>query len=85
MHSGVLSLLGRANQPPTPPVNVLADFAGGGLMCAFGIVMALLERSKSGTGQVVDASMVEGAAYVSSWLFRSQWLPIWGKARGENA
>ncbi|XP_059479071.1 alpha-methylacyl-CoA racemase [Neocloeon triangulifer] len=82
--SGVLSMLGRANQQPTPPVNILADFAGGGLTCAFGIVMALLERTRSGKGQVVDASMVEGAAYVSSWLFRSQWLPIWGKARGQN-
>ncbi|XP_065334350.1 alpha-methylacyl-CoA racemase [Cloeon dipterum] len=83
--SGVLSMLGRDNSPPTPPVNVLADFAGGGLMCAFGIVMALLERSKSGRGQVIDSSMVEGAAYVSSWLFRSQWLPIWGKGRGQNS
>lgn len=82
--SGVLSFLGRAKEKPTPPVNLLADFAGGGLICAFGIVLALFERSKSGKGQVIDCSMVEGAAYLSSWLFRSQSLPIWGNSRGNN-
>lgn len=46
------------------PVNLLADFAGGGLTCALGIVMALYERNISGKGQVVDNSMVEGSAYV---------------------
>ena len=46
------------------PINLLADFAGGGLSCAFGIVLALFERSHSGKGQVIDANMVEGAAYI---------------------
>lgn len=83
--SGVLSLLGRRDGPPHPPVNLLADMAGGGLMCALGICMALLERHRSGRGQVVDASMVEGTAYVSSWLTRSQTkLPVWGARRGAN-
>jgi alpha-methylacyl-CoA racemase len=48
----------------TPPVNLLADFAGGGLTCALGIVMALYERTISGKGQVVDNSMVDGSAYI---------------------
>lgn len=61
-----------------------ADFAGGGLMCAFGICVALLERHRSGQGQVVDCAMVEGAAYVGSWLYRSRKLPVWGNERGEN-
>lgn len=82
--SGVLSFLGKKNENPIPPVNLLADFGGGGLICALGIVLALLERYKSGQGQVIDASMVEGVAYLSSWLFRSQNLPFWGKKRGEN-
>ncbi|XP_047107204.1 alpha-methylacyl-CoA racemase isoform X1 [Schistocerca piceifrons] len=82
--SGLLPFLGRKNEKPTPPLNLLADFGGGGLMCALGIVMALLERSKSGKGQVIDASMVEGAAYLGSWIFRSQHLPFWGNSRGEN-
>lgn len=56
--SGVLSFLGRQGEKPLAPVNLLADFAGGGLICAFGIVSALYERSRSGKGQVVDASMV---------------------------
>ena len=70
--SGVLSRLGRKEDNPTAPINLLADFAGGGMTCALGIVAALLERSRSGKGQVIDASMVEGAAYVGSWIFNSQ-------------
>jgi crotonobetainyl-CoA:carnitine CoA-transferase CaiB-like acyl-CoA transferase len=54
------------------------------LLCALGIMMALFERSRSGRGQVVDANMVEGSAYLSSWIFRSQKHPYWGKPRGEN-
>ncbi|GAB0096607.1 alpha-methylacyl-CoA racemase [Sergentomyia squamirostris] len=82
--SGVLSFLGRKNEKPTAPVNLLADFAGGGLLCAFGILAALLSRQNTGKGQIVDSSMVEGAAYVASFLNRSQTLPIWGKDRGDN-
>jgi len=85
--SGVLSKLGRPD-PATPhaPVNLLADFAGGSFVCAMGIMAALLERAKSGRGQVIDSSMVEGAAYVSSWLFKSQDMFVWqgGKGRGGN-
>ncbi|XP_015113670.1 alpha-methylacyl-CoA racemase [Diachasma alloeum] len=82
--SGLLSLFGRANQKPTPPVNFAADFAGGGLTCALGIVMALYERTQSQMGQVIDASMVEGSAYVGSWLFRTQKSILWGRPRGQN-
>lgn len=62
----------------------VADFAGGGLLCAFGILAALLDRSNSGKGQIVDCSMTEGAAYVGSWLTQSRDLPIWTGKRGEN-
>ncbi|CAB0014350.1 unnamed protein product [Nesidiocoris tenuis] len=69
--SGVLSMLGGRNDaPPYPPINLLADFAGGGLTAALGIILALFEREKSGVGQVVDCSMTRGAAYVSSWALR---------------
>ena len=47
-----------------------------------GIVMALLEREKSQTGQVIDCSMVEGAAYVGSWMYKSKQMPFWGEGRG---
>lgn len=82
--SGLLSLLGRKNEKPTAPLNLAADFGGGGLLCALGIMMAVFERTRSGCGQVVDANMVEGSAYLSSWIFRSQKQPYWGQPRGEN-
>lgn len=56
--AGLLSRLGRSEEKPYAPLNLVADFAGGGLTCALGIVLALLERTKSGKGQVIDASMV---------------------------
>jgi len=67
--SGVLSMLKWGNGKPTPPINILADFAGGGLTAAFGIVAALLERERSGHGQVIDSNLTEGGAYVSSFLY----------------
>ncbi|XP_064259318.1 alpha-methylacyl-CoA racemase [Passer domesticus] len=82
--SGVLSKLGRKNENPYAPVNLLADFAGGGVMCALGIVVALFERATSGRGQVIDASMVEGVAYLSSFLWKSENLGLWSQPRGEN-
>lgn len=82
--SGLLSMLGRSSEKPYAPLNLVADFAGGGLMCAFGIVLALLERSRSGQGQIIDASMVEGAAYVGSFIWKSRSIGLWNRPRGEN-
>lgn len=82
--SGLLSLFGRKDQKPTFPVNIVADFGGGGLMCSLGILLALFEREKSGKGQIVDNNMVSGSAYLGSWLYRSQDLPLWGENRGEG-
>ncbi|XP_051537659.1 alpha-methylacyl-CoA racemase [Myxocyprinus asiaticus] len=82
--SGLLSMLGRSSEKPYAPLNLVADFAGGGLMCAFGIVLALLERSRSGQGQIIDASMVEGAAYVGSFMWKSHSIGLWNHPRGEN-
>ena len=56
--SGALSLFRRKGDKPLPPCNLLGDFAGGGMLCAMGILLGLIERSKSGKGQVVDAAMV---------------------------
>ncbi|XP_067340492.1 alpha-methylacyl-CoA racemase isoform X1 [Channa argus] len=82
--SGLLSRLGRRGEKPVAPLNLLADFAGGGLTCALGIVLALLERTKSGKGQIIDASMVEGAAYVGSFVWKSRRIGLWENPRGEN-
>ncbi|NXK82849.1 AMACR racemase, partial [Amazona guildingii] len=82
--SGVLSKMGRKDENPYAPLNLLADFAGGGVMCALGIITALYERTTSGKGQIIDASMVEGVAYISSFLWKSQNLGLWNRPRGEN-
>lgn len=83
--TGLLSLFGRSNEKPTFPVNLAADFGGGGLMCATGILLALIERTNSGKGQLINANMVEGTAYLGSWLYRSKALSfLWDKERGEN-
>lgn len=82
--SGVLSKIGQSGENPYPPLNLLADFGGGGLMCTLGIVLALLERTRSGQGQVIDANMVEGTAYLSSFLWKTQHTMLWGQPRGQN-
>ena len=82
--SGILSQLGRRNSPPYAPANILADFAGGGLMCAFGILMALLSRSQTGRGQVVEANMVDGVGYLGSFMRYAKKTPMWDRPRGEN-
>ncbi|KAJ7727301.1 CoA-transferase family III domain-containing protein [Mycena maculata] len=65
--SGILSILPGTADKPSFPINLLADFAGGGLTCALGILLALVERGKSGRGQVVNADMVSGTRYLSSF------------------
>ena len=65
--SGILSLIGPAKQPPYAPPLLFADFASGGLLCAMGICMALIERSRSNQGQVIDSSMVDGVSYLTSF------------------
>ncbi|XP_034379409.1 alpha-methylacyl-CoA racemase [Arvicanthis niloticus] len=82
--SGVLSKIGRSGENPYPPLNLLADFGGGGLMCTLGIVLALFERTRSGQGQVIDANMVEGTAYLSSFLWKTQPVGLWEQPRGQN-
>jgi alpha-methylacyl-CoA racemase len=77
--SGVLSALRREGERPLPPVNLLGDFAGGGMMCAMGVLLALLERQKSGKGQIVDAAMVDGVPYVSSFVYKA-----WGFGQYRN-
>ena len=60
--AGALAHYGRAGGPPTPPMNMVGDFGGGGMFLAFGVVCALLEASRSGQGQIVDTAMVDGTA-----------------------
>lgn len=82
--SGALALLGRRDQPPTPPANLLGDFAGGGAMLVQGILMALLVRGRTGRGQVVEANMVDGAGYLASFARLALRTPVWDRGRGQN-
>lgn len=82
--SGILSQLGRKDAPPYAPANILADFAGGGLTCAFGILAALLSRAQTGKGQVVEANMVDGSAYLGTFMRYAMKTPTWDQPRGEN-
>jgi alpha-methylacyl-CoA racemase len=82
--SGVLAHIGRAGQPPTPPINLIGDFGGGGLLLAFGMVCALLERVRSGKGQVVDAAMVDGAAALMTIFHGAQQSGFWKDGAGTN-
>ncbi|KAJ5665274.1 uncharacterized protein N7477_007722 [Penicillium maclennaniae] len=82
--SGVLSMLGRAGDKPYAPGNILGDFAGGGAICFLGILMALIARSSTGRGQVVEANMVDGSAYLATFPRLAQKTPAWNGPRGEN-
>jgi len=82
--AGVLAHLGRLDQPPTPPLNVVADFGGGGMLLAVGVLAALVERSTSGRGQVVDAAMVDGSALLMAPLFGAWASGFWSAERGTN-
>ncbi|MBX3026674.1 CoA transferase [bacterium] len=82
--SGALALIGRKGERPLPPVNLLGDFAGGGMLCALGITLALLERAHSGKGQIVDAAMVDGAAYLASFVYKFRNSGMWRDERGTN-
>ena len=82
--AGALHTYGRAGEKPTPPINMVGDFGGGGMMLAFGMVSALLHAQKTGVGQVIDAAMTDGAAVLMSmiWGFRAN--GIWSDDRGTN-
>jgi alpha-methylacyl-CoA racemase len=81
--AGCLAHLGRKGEAPLPPLNLVGDFGGGGMLLALGIVAALVERASSGKGQVVDAAMVDGAALLMAFIHGFYSLGGWGE-RGTN-
>ncbi len=82
--AGALSPIGRAGERPLPPLNLIGDFGGGGMLLAFGVVCALLEARSSGQGQVVDAAMVDGAALLTTFIWGLRGLGLWSDERGTN-
>jgi alpha-methylacyl-CoA racemase len=81
--SGGLQPLGPFDGPPLPPVNFVADFGGGGMLLAVGVLAALLERQRSGRGQVIDAAMLDGAGLLSAFLHGAHASGLWSGRRGE--
>jgi alpha-methylacyl-CoA racemase len=81
---GALWSMGRAGTVPTPPLNLVGDFGGGGMLLAFGMVAALLEAARSGEGQVVDAAMVDGAASLMTMIHAFHASGLWNDERGTN-
>ncbi|MCG2633854.1 MAG: CoA transferase [Gammaproteobacteria bacterium] len=64
--AGVLDMIGQRGEPPTPPLSLVGDFGGGGMLLAFGVAAALFARVRTGRGQVIDAAMVDGASYLAT-------------------
>ncbi len=82
--SGVLSTLGRAGEPPVPPINLVGDFGGGGMLLALGVCAALVETGNSGEGQVIDAAMTDGSALLATMIHGFIASGIWNDERGTN-
>ncbi len=83
--AGVLHMVGRAGERPVPPLNLVGDFGGGGMLLAVGVLAALLEAQRSGEGQVVDAAMVDGAALLTAMFHGFLAAGFWHDDRGRNS
>ncbi|HEY2207061.1 MAG TPA: CaiB/BaiF CoA-transferase family protein [Pseudonocardia sp.] len=82
--AGALAPIGRRGERPVPPLNLIGDFAGGGMLLATGITAALVEAGRSGQGQVVDAAMVDGSAYLMTMMYELLGRGGWVQERGSN-
>ncbi len=82
--SGLLHPIGPKGGPPTPPLNLVGDYGGGGMLLALGIVAGVWEAGRSGRGQIVDAAMVEGAALLGAHIYELLQVGLWQDERGVN-
>jgi alpha-methylacyl-CoA racemase len=82
--AGALEPMGRAGERPVPPLNLVGDFGGGGMMLAFGMCAAIISARQTGAGQVVDAAMVDGAAALMTMTFTLRQAGVWLDERGTN-
>ena len=82
--NGVLHAIGRVNERPVPPLNLVGDFGGGSMFLLVGILAALYEREQSGKGQVIDAAMVDGSAVLAQMMFAFRHTGLWSDVRGTN-
>jgi len=82
--AGTLGMIGRAGEGPVPPINLLGDFGGGGMLLAFGMLAALIGASETGRGQVIDAAMVDGTALLTTMIHSLKYQGSWREDRGTN-
>lgn len=82
--AGALEPIGRRGEAPVPPLNLVGDFGGGGMLLALGVCAALVEAGRSGRGQVVDAAMVDGAALLTTMVHAFRAMGMWSDERGTN-
>jgi alpha-methylacyl-CoA racemase len=82
--AGVLHAFGRKGEAPVPPLNLVGDFGGGGMLLGFGVACALIEAGRSGRGQVVDAAMIDGAALLAAMFSGMLAAKTWSEERGAN-
>jgi crotonobetainyl-CoA:carnitine CoA-transferase CaiB-like acyl-CoA transferase len=82
--SGTLEPIGREGERPLAPLNLVGDFGGGGMLLVTGVLAALLERERSGLGQVIDVAMVDGSAVLASFLYGLRAAGAWQEGRGMN-
>jgi alpha-methylacyl-CoA racemase len=82
--AGALEPIGRAGEPPLPPLNLVGDFGGGGMLLAFGVLAGVYEAQRSGQGQVIDAAMVDGAAALMTMTHSFRAMGMWTDERGTN-
>jgi len=82
--SGTLAMIGRKGERPVPPLNLVGDFGGGGMLLAFGVLAAVIEARTSGQGQIVDAAMVDGAALLASMMYGLKAMGMWDGGQGGN-
>lgn len=82
--AGLLEPIGHPGERPRPPMNVLGDFAGGGMLLALGVLAALVERSSSGSGQIVDAAMIDGSSLLTTYMRGLGHAGLWSQDPGTN-
>jgi alpha-methylacyl-CoA racemase len=82
--TGALDAIGRRGEGPQPPLNLVGDFGGGGMLLALGVVCGILEARSSNQGQVVDAAMVDGASLLMTAIYSLRAVGWWTGGRGEN-
>jgi alpha-methylacyl-CoA racemase len=82
--AGALEPVGRSGQRPVPPLNLVGDFGGGGMLLAYGMLAAIISAQRTGSGQVVDAAMVDGAASLMTMTYTLRASGIWNDVRGTN-